>query len=419
MPNFRLYMELVCRYNHRNLTYAQDALPAISGVLDYFTHGFPGGFISGLPAVFLDSSLLWQPRYKAKRRIAVPSVENFAPNSALPSWSWAGWQCLIDPASLESGLDYEIHEKLNQYFVPDYLTTRGLVDWYTLTTDGEVHIREPELLERCKQLLGDSRGAAIPRGWSPKAGTETYEAIEDMGIGSDPDRPHLRVKKFSYKQRQRNWYSHRSETTALYRYPLPTTVPQSTIRIRRVLVAQIRVTPPEQAGRFFDVSVVDTVLYSKEPELEECCPVITLEDGRQRWAGVLGSMDDNLGLEAGQTVHVMATSRGSTSYSRAAGLYEEMVDRVACFRFGSLDSDHYHFGLPESVLNTQEGDVETTKGQIDFVEGDLIKTLRSLRPELRSQPEAGSWNLGGDSEAKSEKCQDRERQDLERQEKTT
>ena len=69
IPNFRLYMELICRYNHRDLTYAQDALPAISGVLDALTCGFPGGFISGLPALFLDSALLWQPLLKAERRV--------------------------------------------------------------------------------------------------------------------------------------------------------------------------------------------------------------------------------------------------------------------------------------------------------------------------------------------------------------
>lgn len=395
MPNFRLYMELVCRYNHRNLTYAQDALPAIDGVLDSFTHGFPGGFISGLPAVFLDSSLLWQPRYKAKRRIAVPSVENVAPHSALPSWSWAGWQCLIDPVSLESGLDYELRAEDNQYYVPDLSTTRRLVDWFTLTTDGELCIREPELLERCKQLLGGSRGAAIPRGWSPKAGVETYETVEYMDTGSGSDSPTL---EFSVKQRQTNWYFHGSDATSLYRYPLPTTVPQSTIhsqnnspflscttamatfKVRRVLVPQVRVTPQMRMGASLSVSVLDTKLYRKEPQLEECCPVITLEDDRQRWAGLLRSMDDDLGLEAGQTVHVMAISQGSTSYSRAAVLYEERVDRVACFRFGGFNCDHYHFGLPESVPKIQEGDLETISEHSGDPDSDNTK-----RPEHSSR----------------------------------
>lgn len=133
----------------------------------------------------------------------------------------------------------------------------------------------------------------------------------------------------------------------------------ATFKVRRFLVPQIRVTPPMRFGGLFDVFVLDTVSYSKEPELEQCCPVITLEDDRQRWAGTLRSMDDDLGAEAGQTVHVMAISRGSTSYSKAALLYEERVDRVACFQFGSYNSDHYHFRLSGSVLKMQE-DLETT-----------------------------------------------------------
>lgn len=181
MPDLRLYMEIICRYNHRSLTYAQDALPAISGVLESFAHGFPGGFVCGLPAVFLDSSLLWQPRYKAKRRVAVSSVENVAPRSALPSWSWAGWQCLIDPVSLETGLDYEVEMKKNQFFVPNPWTTRGLVDWFTLAADGgeEVRVHGPEVLERCKLLLGGYRDDVgdFP-GWSTIECPETYQAVE-------------------------------------------------------------------------------------------------------------------------------------------------------------------------------------------------------------------------------------------------
>lgn len=375
MPDFRLYMELICRYNHRNLTYAQDAMPAISGVLDSFTQGFPGGFISGLPAVFLDSSLLWQPRYKAKRRTAVPSVQNIAAPSALPSWSWAGWRCLIDPVSLESGLDYEIHAKGDQHLVPNFPTTRRLVDWFTSTTNGEARINEPELLERCKELLSGSRDVEIPRGWSPKSAIETYQEVEYMDPGSGTDSSSVSLKE---KKRQGDWYFYGSDAKTLYRYPLPTAVPQLTIqsqnnssflscttamatfKVRRVLLPQIRLTPPTLYGGFLDVSVLDTVLYTKQPELEECCPVITLEDDQQRWAGSLRLMEDDFGIEAGQSVHLMAISRGSTTYSKAAMLYEERVDRTACFRFSSRGvGDHYHFGLPGSVPNIQDY-LETT-----------------------------------------------------------
>lgn len=103
-PNLALYREMVCRYNHRDLTYPQDALPAFSRALDALMPSFRGGFISGLPTHVLDAALLWQPFSKAKRRIAISSGQYMARPSPLPSWSWIGWQCLIDPRSLRSSL---------------------------------------------------------------------------------------------------------------------------------------------------------------------------------------------------------------------------------------------------------------------------------------------------------------------------
>ncbi|KAK8015977.1 hypothetical protein PG991_008865 [Apiospora marii] len=100
-PDLRLYIELVCRYNNRKLTYDQDTLPAFSGVLEAFAqNGFFGGFVCGLPALFLDSALLWQPVSKARRRSANELVARLAPRAPLPSWSWVGWQCRVDPDSL-------------------------------------------------------------------------------------------------------------------------------------------------------------------------------------------------------------------------------------------------------------------------------------------------------------------------------
>lgn len=49
---------------------------------------FPGGFIYGLPRLFLDHALLWQPFGTAYRRI--DRVDDNAVLSSLPSWSWSG-----------------------------------------------------------------------------------------------------------------------------------------------------------------------------------------------------------------------------------------------------------------------------------------------------------------------------------------
>lgn len=117
-PILALYRELVCRYNHRDLTNPQDALAAFSGVLDAFIPFSHYGFISGLPTSVLGSVLLWQPRSKAKRRVAASSDPNLTPPSPLPSWSWIGWQCLVDPNSLRSGLNPQVDGSSSWYPSP-------------------------------------------------------------------------------------------------------------------------------------------------------------------------------------------------------------------------------------------------------------------------------------------------------------
>jgi hypothetical protein len=105
LSDFSLYVDLICFYNHRDFSFPQDAIAAISGILNVLTPAFPGGFLGALPISFLDYALLWQPLRKASRRrratcvVGVPAKE-----PTLPSWSWCGWQCLVDPWSLQSGI---------------------------------------------------------------------------------------------------------------------------------------------------------------------------------------------------------------------------------------------------------------------------------------------------------------------------
>ncbi|KAI1659377.1 heterokaryon incompatibility protein-domain-containing protein [Daldinia decipiens] len=335
-----LYMELICRYNHRNLTYAQDALPAISGVFDALTYGFSGGFISGLPAIFLDSALLWQPFVKAKRRVC--SEEKPESSPPLPSWSWAGWQCLIDPASLESGLDYEIRGETSR-------RTRKLVDWVGSTTVAdECKILEPGILEHYKGLRDNPSNKDLPNGWSYK--TEDTDSAEG-------------VKPYTPTNRPNSWYSHDSDAQSIFRYPLPMTHVPSTVgsqgykrflscttstatfNVRRVLYPHQRAQQLLSSGAMLRISVLDTQLYKNEPEFETYCPVITLEDEQGRWAGLLRVMNDNENIKAQQTVELIAISQGSSSFMEAAVAYEETVDRLACYQFRR---DHCHFALTES-----------------------------------------------------------------------
>ena len=60
-PNVRLYVDMVCEYTERQLTYEEDGLQAISGLISRWNNSFHGGFIWGLPQMFFDEALLSQP----------------------------------------------------------------------------------------------------------------------------------------------------------------------------------------------------------------------------------------------------------------------------------------------------------------------------------------------------------------------
>ncbi|KAJ0110016.1 hypothetical protein J7T55_014819 [Diaporthe amygdali] len=307
-PDLNLYIEMVCRYNHRDLTYEQDALPAFSGVLDALTRGFHDGFISGLPSLFLDSALLWQPLSRAKRRVATPFVQNLAPPSPLPSWSWVGWQCVLDPASLKGCLNYEAHVSSDDDSSSEPISRRtiNLVQWQTM--DNPFRGGRPVVWFRQA-----SRDGIYYRYPSPMADILSVKA--------------------------------RSESIPF----LSCTTTTAELRIRRVLWPCARIKP-RQYESATSVSVFDTFLYKNDPEVDTCCPVITLEDGKGRWAGVMRVMDDIPELAATQFIDIVAISRGDCSYFDAASTYEATIDRMGCYRFKSSNGDHFYF---DSSTSTQ------------------------------------------------------------------
>lgn len=106
-----LYADVVCPYNGRDLTYLEDGLAACLGILHRLMPAFPGGFIFGLPRLYFDFALLWQPLKGSysSLKLSDPSSHDEAGGRmdlptrrpTLPSWAWCGWQCVIDPKSLQ------------------------------------------------------------------------------------------------------------------------------------------------------------------------------------------------------------------------------------------------------------------------------------------------------------------------------
>ncbi|RGP67470.1 heterokaryon incompatibility [Fusarium longipes] len=119
-PDFGLYASLICPYNGRGLSHQEDGLSACFGILNRLEPAFPRGFIFGLPRMYLDHALLWQPLksnydspdppIKHPRKLSDGCEGRTGPSSrrpTLPSWAWCGWQCFIDPNSFRAAMEID------------------------------------------------------------------------------------------------------------------------------------------------------------------------------------------------------------------------------------------------------------------------------------------------------------------------
>lgn len=139
-PDFDLYTEMISLYNSRMFTYPQDVLPAFSGILTTLAPNFPSGFQYGLPRVHLDIALLWQPFRKTRRRVREDKDTGIiAPKTHLPSWSWCGWTCPVDPYHLRTRSSYFSYN--NRASEMPVWRTQKLVQWYCLPED--MHCQVP------------------------------------------------------------------------------------------------------------------------------------------------------------------------------------------------------------------------------------------------------------------------------------
>ncbi|KAF1973564.1 HET-domain-containing protein [Bimuria novae-zelandiae CBS 107.79] len=148
-PDMYRYARLVSLFNSRELSFPSDVTDAFAGVLSHLSRSYDGGFISGIPALFFDAALLWQPYGPLERRKA-GSFHAPDAGSVLPSWSWAGWHGTLQSESWRSAYAYlptdpdfaDIgNEERSE---PISWTTFPTRRWYYLDDHGERHpIKNP------------------------------------------------------------------------------------------------------------------------------------------------------------------------------------------------------------------------------------------------------------------------------------
>lgn len=130
-PDVSRYARLVALFNQRNLTFPEDAVDAFAGVLSPLSRIFSGGFISGIPVLCFDAALLWQPHRRLLRRI---SARKSASEAILPSWSWVGWEGVLNSESWRSAGNYIFEGDQTYSSLQCSWKTTSTVQWtYSLT----------------------------------------------------------------------------------------------------------------------------------------------------------------------------------------------------------------------------------------------------------------------------------------------
>ncbi|KAH6549949.1 hypothetical protein HBI07_046880 [Parastagonospora nodorum] len=288
-PDFAMYIEIVGLYNSRDLTYPQDALPAISGVLNTLTRTFPSGFLCGLPRMFLDAALLWQPFSKAERRVAKDGAA-IAPNQHLPSWSWCGWHCPIDPFNLRCMTPY-VNEGTGEVQLSTW-KTHSLVQWYVLSEDMQHRswINPWGAIGSQDSMVYNN--STLAKEWSQKDSKHTSEAFAHVQNLS-----HDNAGITTYTTLQNTWPYLSCLTTRTF------------LRIKTLLKAD-RERASDYQLLIMRLPIFQLPRFSTVSELKDICHLISLEDKHKASAGVLRLMD-RAEVKPGDTIELVAISTGT------------------------------------------------------------------------------------------------------------
>ncbi|CAG8974521.1 hypothetical protein HYALB_00009056 [Hymenoscyphus albidus] len=192
-PRLTNYGRIVNAYNMRELTHPQDAIYAFAGITTEPSRKFIGAFICGLPLLFFDVALCWQPKDgKCERRI--PSAKDKKPRestkSGLPSWSWIGWRCSLDESPWRTGT--------NQYAKNWYppATILSSILWHSLKWGAEERrpiYQSQRRIQELRTYAVSATGDDVSSGWerfdySLKSRKDPYEPVIEQDHGSSPPR---------------------------------------------------------------------------------------------------------------------------------------------------------------------------------------------------------------------------------------
>ncbi|KAH8900677.1 HET-domain-containing protein [Thozetella sp. PMI_491] len=181
---------------------------SFAGITTSLGRTFQGGFLYGLPEMFLDVALLWRPFGPCRRRTVDKDAQRAwnQASPAFPSWSWIGWQTNIDPRSWKCGYDYIKSKSIVSWPGSKYKTVMSAQSSWQLKPTVKWYVADA-VDSPVRPVIDDykrhQRSGDLPKGWSryalPFEGPEetTFAHISDsktrfhfpLPLASDFDAP--------------------------------------------------------------------------------------------------------------------------------------------------------------------------------------------------------------------------------------
>jgi hypothetical protein len=166
-------------YCTRELTYEEDNLSAISGLLTIASRAFPGGFLYGLPEMYFDRGLCWKPHESAncegsdlrRRKESDRLFENRVSQFKLPSWSWIGWQGRVNFGGDDGRAEWH-----------NLVETIPITQWYTSHAPrGTPRRRIQSTCYEDRERYKNS-DAPLPSGWTRKEDSPKHPQRLDLEV---------------------------------------------------------------------------------------------------------------------------------------------------------------------------------------------------------------------------------------------
>lgn len=258
-PNWYRLNRLICQFNIRQLSYPEDVLDAFEGTLSVLAGAFSGGFISGMPRLFFDTALLWQPYAPGLQRRQPRGCE--AEKVVLPTWSWVSCYGNLDSTAAMAHSFFTVEE--DGFW--EGTRTFGTVAW-----------------EHAASLDGPWEAVAPPDS-------------EDRGVGWSAFKDEVSANEY---------FTHPSAPGKRFWYPVKicdsAVLPTATVRSRYL----------RGKTRYGKLFVADEV---RELETGHLCPVLSLRDSQNRWVGFLRVGDVQIAdALTGTEVDLIEMSTGET-----------------------------------------------------------------------------------------------------------